>query len=91
MATVYHRYLRRGEPEAAPELGREDADALKAKKAAADLQFVEEKKLQVIARRRETEIRNARAKREHWMQKLDGEWTPSVKKPPSKAKRKSRA
>jgi hypothetical protein len=56
------RYLRRGEPE--PEPAREDADALKAKKAAADLQFVEEKKLQVIARRRETEIRNARAKRE---------------------------
>ena len=34
------------------------------KKAAADLQFVEEKKLQVIARRRETEIRNALRKRE---------------------------
>ena len=35
---------------------REDlnADALKAKKAAADLEFVEEKKLQVIARRKET-------------------------------------
>jgi hypothetical protein len=64
VATVYHRYLRRGEPEPAPEPGREDADALKAKKLAADLQFVEEKKLQVIARRRETEIRNARAKRE---------------------------
>ena len=64
MATVYHRYLRRGEPEPAPEPQREDADALKAKKAAADLQFVEEKKLQVIARRRETEIRNATRKRE---------------------------
>ena len=64
MATVYHRYLRRGEqPE--PEPARDsDADALKAKKAAADLQFVEEKKLQVIARRRETEIRNALRKRE---------------------------
>ena len=64
MATVYHRYLRRGEPEPAPEPGREDADALKAKKLAADLQFVEEKKLQVVARRRETEIRNATRKRE---------------------------
>ena len=32
-------------------LGREDADALKAKKAAADLEFVEEKRLQVIERR----------------------------------------
>ena len=42
-----------------PPLARDaDADALKAAKAAADLQFVEEKKLQVIARRRETEIRN---------------------------------
>ena len=62
MATVYHRYLRRGEQ---PEPARDsDADALKAKKAAADLQFVEEKKLQVIARRRETEIRNATRKRE---------------------------
>jgi hypothetical protein len=62
--TVYHRYLRRGEqPE--PEPARDlDADALKAKKAAADLEFVEEKKLQVIARRRETEIRNALRKRE---------------------------
>ncbi len=64
MATVYHRYLRRGEqPE--PEPARDaDVDALKSKKAAADLQFVEEKKLQVIARRRETEIRNAQRKRE---------------------------
>jgi hypothetical protein len=63
VATVYHRYLRRGEqPE--PEPRREDEDVLKAKKAAADLQFVEEKKLQVIARRRETEIRNAQRKRE---------------------------
>jgi hypothetical protein len=64
VATVYHRYLRRGEqPE--PEPARDsDADALKAKKAAADLQFVEEKKLQTIARRRETEIRNAQRKRE---------------------------
>jgi hypothetical protein len=62
MATVYHRYLRRGEQ---PEPERDaDADALKAKKAAADLEFVEEKKLQVIARRRETEIRNAQRKRE---------------------------
>lgn len=64
MATVYHRYLRRGEPEPAPKPAQEDVDALKAKKLAADLQFVEEKKLQTIARRRETEIRNARAKRE---------------------------
>jgi len=64
VATVYHRYLRRGEPEPAPEPRREDADALKALKAAADLEFVEEKKLQVIARRRETEIRNAQRKRE---------------------------
>jgi hypothetical protein len=64
VATVYHRYLRRGEqPE--PEPARDaDVDALKRKKAAADLQFVEEKKLQVIARRRETEIRNAQRKRE---------------------------
>jgi hypothetical protein len=62
VATVYHRYLRRGEQ---PEPERDaDADALKAKKAAADLQFVEEKKLQTIARRRETEIRNAQRKRE---------------------------
>jgi hypothetical protein len=64
VATVYHRYLRRGEPEPAPKPAQEDVDALKAKKLAADLQFVEEKKLQTIARRRETEIRNARAKRE---------------------------
>jgi hypothetical protein len=62
MATVYHRYLRRGESAPAP--GREDADALKAKKAAADLEFVEEKKRQVVARRMETEIRNLRSKRE---------------------------
>jgi hypothetical protein len=41
-----------------------DAAALKSRKAAADLQFVEEKKLQVIARRRETKIRNAQRKRE---------------------------
>jgi hypothetical protein len=61
VATVYHRYLRQGEPEPAKDA---DADALKAKKAAADLQFVEEKKLQVVARRRETEIRNATRKRE---------------------------
>ena len=61
-ATVYHRYLRRGESAPAP--GREDADALKAKKAAADLEFVEEKKRQVVARRMETEIRNLRSKRE---------------------------
>lgn len=61
---VYHRYLRRGEQEPEPDPAREDADALKAKKAAADLQFVEEKKLQTIARRRETEIRNAQRKRE---------------------------
>ena len=64
MATVYHRYLRRGEQPPAPEPEQEDADALKAKKAAADLQFVEEKKLQVVARRRETEIRNALRQRE---------------------------
>ena len=156
MATVYHRYLRRGEPEPAPEPAREDADALKAKKLAADLEYVEEKKKQVIERRRECEIRNLRSKREliprqlvlkqsaflvlslrarllaipaqharellnidderqmaqkldvivrstletladlplkvtdpDWMQRLDDEWTPSVKKPPSKAKRKS--
>jgi hypothetical protein len=62
MATVYHRYLRRGESAPAP--GREDAEALKAKKAAADLEFVEEKKRQVVARRMETEIRNLRSKRE---------------------------
>jgi hypothetical protein len=64
VATVYHRYLRRGEqPE--PEPARDlDADAAKAAKAAADLKFVHEKRLQVIARRRETEIRNASRKRE---------------------------
>jgi hypothetical protein len=61
VAEVFHRYLRRGEP--VPQRDA-DVDALKAKKLAADLQFVEEKKLQTIARRRETEIRNARAKRE---------------------------
>jgi hypothetical protein len=61
VATVYHRYLRQGEPEPAKDA---DADALKAKKAAADLEFVEEKRLQVIERRRETEIRNALRKRE---------------------------
>ena len=59
MVTVYHRYLRRGEPAPEP-----DADAQKAAKAAADLEFVHEKRLQVIERRRETEIRNLRSKRE---------------------------
>jgi hypothetical protein len=39
---------------------REDADALKAKKA--DLQFVEEKKLQVIARRRRSDLRSSTAR-----------------------------
>jgi hypothetical protein len=47
-----------------PEPVRDDLDALKAAKLAADLKFVEEKKLQTIARRRETEIRNAQRKRE---------------------------
>ena len=64
MATVYHRYLRRGEPEPAPEPRREDPDAAKAAKLAVDLEFVHEKRLQVIARRRETEIRNSLRKRE---------------------------
>ena len=41
-----------------------DADAQKAAKLAADLKFTNEKRLQVIARRRETEIRNATRKRE---------------------------
>lgn len=45
MAEVFHRYLRRGEP--VPQKDA-DADALKAKKLAADLQFVEEKKLQRV-------------------------------------------
>ena len=61
MAEVFHRYLRRGEP--VPERDA-DVDALKAKKLATDLQFVEEKKRQVIERRRECEIRNLRSKRE---------------------------
>ena len=58
MAEVFHRYLRRGEPVPAKDA---DVDALKAKKLAADLQFVEEKKRQVIERRRECEIRNRAA------------------------------
>jgi hypothetical protein len=64
VATVYHRYLRRGEqPE--PEPARDsDAYAAKAAKLAADLEFTNEKRLQVIARRRETLIRNAQRKRE---------------------------
>jgi hypothetical protein len=64
VATVYHRYLRRGEqPE--PEPARDsDAEAAKAAKLAADLEFTNEKRLQVIARRRETLIRNAQRKRE---------------------------
>jgi hypothetical protein len=64
VATVYHRYVRRGEqPEPAPARDA-DADAAKAKKLAADLEFVHENRLQVIARRRECEIRNAQRKRE---------------------------
>ena len=64
MATGYHRYLRSGE-QPQPEPARDaDADAAKAAKLAADLEFVQQKRLQVIARRRETEIRNAQRKRE---------------------------